>query len=339
MDSIWSTTASGRKHESLKGDIKTQAAVIGAGLAGILIAHFLQQSGVETIVLEGSRVGSGQTKNTTAKITSQHDLIYDKLIKHFGVEKARQYAYANQKAIYEFRHIIKQKGIDCDYSDTDCYLYSVNGTKKLEAEEKAAKSLGIAAEMKCKTDLPFNIAGALKFPNQGKFHPLKFLFALSDGITVYENTPVRRIEGNTIYTKNGIVQAENIIIASHYPFINIPGYYFMRVYQERSYVIALENAALPNGEYLGIDDEHAFSLRSYKNTLLLGGGSHRTGAKDSAGKYELLRPPPQNTIPAAAKSRTGRRRTALRLTMCPISEGIPPRPRICMLRRASENGE
>ena len=188
MDSIWSTTASGRKHESLKGDIKTQAAVIGAGLAGILIAHFLQQSGVETIVLEGSRVGSGQTKNTTAKITSQHDLIYDKLIKHFGVEKARQYAYANQKAIYEFRHIIKQKGIDCDYSDTDCYLYSVNGTKSLKPRRKLQKPRDCRGD-EVQNRPAVQYRGRAEIPNQGKFHPLKFLFALSDGNTVYENTP------------------------------------------------------------------------------------------------------------------------------------------------------
>jgi len=289
MGSIWSETAHGAKHDSLCGDINTAAAVIGGGLTGILIAHYLIQSGVETVVLERSHVGGGQTKDTTAKITSQHDLIYDKLVKHFGEEKAGQYAFANQKAIWKYRDIISRQNIDCDYADTDCYLYSVEGIKQLEAEEKAAQSLGIEAQLGNKTDLPFNTAATLIFPAQGKFHPLKFLFALSDGMTVYENTPVLEVENGVIHTPNGTVTAENIVIATHFPFINVPGYYFMRLYQDRSYCIALENAALPNGEFLGVDKDHALSLRVHKNLLILGGASHRTGAKDSAGKYEMLR--------------------------------------------------
>jgi Rieske Fe-S protein len=108
-------------------------------------------------------------------------------------------------------------------------------------------------------------------------------------MTVYESTPVLEVQNGTVYTKNGTVSAENVVIATHYPFINVPGYYFMRLSQERSYVIALENAMLPNGEYLGVDKDHGLSIRSHNAILLLGGGGHRTGAKDCGRKYELLR--------------------------------------------------
>lgn len=84
MDSIWTAETQIEKRDPLPGDTGTAAVVIGAGLAGILTAYYLGQEGIPTVVLEADRIGSGQTKNTTAKITSQHGLIYDRLIRTFG---------------------------------------------------------------------------------------------------------------------------------------------------------------------------------------------------------------------------------------------------------------
>ncbi len=78
MESIWKKTVEIPKRDSLKEELHTQAVVIGAGMAGILTAYLLKQKGVESIVLEAERIGGGQTQNTTAKITSQHNLIYAK---------------------------------------------------------------------------------------------------------------------------------------------------------------------------------------------------------------------------------------------------------------------
>ena len=88
MKSIWTAETKIRNRESLPGDIDTEALVIGGGLAGILTAYYLKQAGIDTVVLEADRIGSGQTKNTTAKITSQHGLIYDRLLRTLGSKKA-----------------------------------------------------------------------------------------------------------------------------------------------------------------------------------------------------------------------------------------------------------
>ena len=96
MNSLWTETISIPEREALPGDMKTEAAVIGGGLAGILTARLLSESGVRTVVLEADRIGGGQTKNTTAKITSQHGLIYDRLAEQFGMEAAGQYASAGE---------------------------------------------------------------------------------------------------------------------------------------------------------------------------------------------------------------------------------------------------
>ena len=111
-ESIWSKTAALPERPALAGGLDVDAAVIGGGMAGVLTAHFLKAAGLRTVLLEASRVGGGQTKNTTAKITSQHGLIYHRLIERSGEEPARQYADANQRAVAEYRRMVRELGID-----------------------------------------------------------------------------------------------------------------------------------------------------------------------------------------------------------------------------------
>lgn len=290
MNSIWTKTTKIQEHPILKGDLTADAVVIGGGLAGILTAFLLKQRNINTVVLEAATIGSGQTQNTTAKITLQHNLIYHKLIKNFGEEKAIQYAGANQQAIREYRKIINKKNIDCSFKEVPAYLYSEweKGSEKLLDEMEAAKALGINAEFTTHTQLPFPVTGALKFEKQAEFNPLAFLKALSDDLTIFEQTRVMNVEDNRILTNRGVVTAKHIIFATHFPFLNIPGFYFARMHQERSYVLALENAAQLDGMYLGIDTD-GLSFRNYKDVLLLGGGGHRTGENSIGGKYKMLR--------------------------------------------------
>lgn len=288
MESIWKKDVQIAERESLSSNIKTDIAIIGAGMAGILIGYFLKKSGISCVILEADRIGSGQTGNTTAKITFQHGVIYDRLIQKFGEEKALQYVNANKKAIDKYFRIVTEEGIDCMLEECDAYLYSRNGMKQLEDEFTAAQKLGVQAELTKDSNLPFDISIALKYSKQAQFHPLKFLKAISEQLEVYENTKVKAIEGKKLITENGVVLAEKIVIATHFPFINAPGYYFLRMHQERSYVIALENAPQLNGMYRGIDED-GLSFRNSGNYLLVGGGGHRTGENSSGGKYDLLR--------------------------------------------------
>ena len=78
-------------------------------MAGILTGYMLKQNGIDVVLIDAAKMASGNTKNTTAKITSQHDLIYDKLISEFGEEKARQYAKANELAIKKYKRILKKE--------------------------------------------------------------------------------------------------------------------------------------------------------------------------------------------------------------------------------------
>lgn len=267
--------------------METEIAVIGAGMAGVLIACLLQQEGRRVVVLEANRIGSGQTGNTTAKITSQHGLIYQKLVQTLGKEKARQYAMANQAAIEAYRGLIDGQGIDCDFEETEAYVYG-GDREQLKREAEAAAALGLPASFLDQVPLPIPGAGAVRFTRQAQFHPLKFLRAVSERLNIFERSCVRRVEGTTLVTDRAVVRAGQVVFACHYPFVNFPGLYFTRMHQERSYVLALEQAARVNGMFIGAGDR-VYSLRSAGNLLLLGGEGHRTGENSQGGRYDALR--------------------------------------------------
>lgn len=300
MKSVWSESCNFKKRESLNGNIEAEAVVIGAGIAGLLTAYMLKKKGINVVVIEAEEICSGNTKNTTAKITSQHALIYDKLIKEFGEDKARQYANANKLAIEKYKEIIDEEKIKCDFEEKDAYLYTLDNVLALENELKAATKLGIKAKLLESTELPFKVKAALKFYKQGQFNPLKFLEAISKDLTIYENTRALEIKEDLVVTDKGIIASKAIVVATHYPIMNTPGYYFLRMHQERSYVIALENAQDVNGMYIGIDNWN-YSFRNYKDLLLLGGGSHRTGKNEAGGKYEELRRVARKLYPNATE--------------------------------------
>lgn len=300
MESIWKKSCDIAKREKLCKEIETDTVIIGGGITGIQTAYLLNQKGVENIVIEASSIGSGQTKNTTAKITSQHGLIYDKLIDNFGKKKALEYAAANNSAIDKFARIIKNNKIECDFEYTDAYLYSQTDAETLELEARAAADLSLPASFVTDIDLPFPVCGAVRFENQAQFNPMKYLDALSSGLTVYENTPVKDVEEDIVYTENYKVRAKNIVFATHFPFINFPGYYFARMHQERSYVLALKNVEPPNGMYISADKE-GLSFRRYKEYLLLGGAGHRTGENSQGGKYDYLRRAAERYFPGCSE--------------------------------------
>ncbi|MCI8670328.1 MAG: FAD-dependent oxidoreductase [Lachnospiraceae bacterium] len=300
MESIWSEEVTIPQRKELIGGLNVEVAVIGAGMAGLLTAFFLKEHGCDVVVLEAERIAGGQTKHTTAKITSQHGLIYDKLIRNCGMEKAGLYAKANEWAIGAYEKIIEDKNFACDFQRLPSYLYSIKQTESLMAEADAAAALGIKAYYTKKNKLPFPTAGEVCFENQAQFHPLKFIRAISEGITIYENTRVISVKQHVIYTERGTVTANHIVFATHYPFINIPGFYFIRQHQERSYVLALSGAAQLKGMYYGID-RNTLSFRNSGDILLLGGGAHRTGENREGGSYEMLRKEARKLYPNATE--------------------------------------
>lgn len=294
MESIWTKTCSLPQFPTLKGEHKTDVLIIGGGLTGILCAHFLHQQGIDYILTEADQIGKATTGNTTAKITSQHGLIYHKLKNSIGLENAGLYLKANQKALELYGKLCEN--IDCDYVEKDNYIYSTSSEAKLEQELFTLEQLHFPAEYSRSLPIPVSSCGAVRFPKQAQFHPLKFLSAIASGLNIYEHTKVQEFIGYTAVTNHGKIHAEQIIVATHFPFLNKHGLYFLKLYQHRSYAIALSNAPDYDGMYAD-DSKTGLSFRNYQNLLFVIGGSHRTGKR--GGNWKELREFAQQQFPQA----------------------------------------
>ena len=276
MGSLWEQTWEKPNFPAQDGDLSTDVLIIGGGMAGILCAYRLHCAGVPYVLAEAETICGGITKNTTAKLTSQHGLIYDKLISRFGIQRAKQYLAANQAALQTYRTLCRK--IDCGFEEKAAYVYALDDRRKLQREVNALEKLGVPADFTDELPLPFPVAGAVKFPNQAQFHPLKFVSGLAKGLRVYEHTRVRELIGTTAVTNHGRIRAEKILVTTHFPFLNKHGSYFLKLYQHRSYVIALQGAPDVDGMYVDAS-RTGLSFRNCQNLLLLGGGGHRTGKK------------------------------------------------------------
>ena len=274
MDSVWTQTAHLPEFEPLSDDIRTDVLVIGGGMAGLLCAWQLTRAGIDCVLVEADRLCSGMTQDTTAKITAQHGLIYRKLIRRLDTEQARLYLEANQHAVAEFRRLCQ--GIDCEFETQDSYVYSRSDRRTIEQEMAALEKLGCKAHLAEQLPLPFSVAGAVCLKHQAQFHPLKFAAAIAGGLRIFEHTKVQELAPGLAKTNRGVISAEHIIVATHFPMLNKHGGYFLKLYQHRSYVLALQNAPKIDGMYVD-EAKTGLSFRRYGDLLLLGGGSHRTG--------------------------------------------------------------
>ena len=278
----------------LRSHVKTDVLIIGGGMAGLLCGYRLQKNGVSCVIAEAAEIAGGTTGNTTAKVTSQHGLCYRNLISRFGHGIAGLYLEANEQALLDLRYLCRQ--IDCDWKDQDNFIYTTKDLQKLEKELSALNVLGYPASLEKDLPLPFPTLGGVKFPRQGQFHPRKFLSAIVPMLTIYEHTPVRLLEKNRAVTDFGSITAEKIIVATHFPFLNKQGSFFLKLYQQRSYVLALEHAPAFEGMYLD-EQENGLSFRHWGSCLLLGGGGHRTGK--TGGGWKVLEDKAQLFYPNA----------------------------------------
>ncbi len=277
MDSIW-TDGDAPAFPRLMGDAKTDVLIIGGGLSGVLCAHMLTKAGVDCLLVEANTIGSGITKNTTAKLSIQHGLVCHKLLRRFGAERTRLYLDANREALALYRSLCRD--IPCDFQEQDSFLFSRDSREPLDWELEALERLGYPAKFASPLPLPFPTAGAVCFPGQAQFHPLKFLRGIARGLPVREHTPIREMAPNAARTERGTIHFQKAIVATHFPFLNKHGSFFLKMYQSRSYVLALDNAPDLKGMYLDYQ-ENGLSFRNYGSVLLLGGGGHRTGKPGS----------------------------------------------------------
>ena len=306
MNSYWiESTKNLGNFEALSKNISCDVCIIGAGMFGLTTAYYLCKKGLKVVVLDKSEIGVKASGHTTAKITSQHGLIYKYLIHDLGVDIAKKYLTANEEAIKNIKHIIDEEKIECDYEVQSNFIYAISPEElsKVRDEVQSVNSLGFNAQFVADLSVPFEKKGAIMFPNQAMFHPRKYMLGLCYCIqkndseiftnsTVYD---VKRIDDNyETYTKDNTVKSKYVVLASHYPIINFPGFYFTKMYQDTSYIIGIDAKSAPfDGMYIN-SMPPTYSYRwanlNNKQILLLGGAGHKIGENNitNASTYDVL---------------------------------------------------
>ncbi|APW98711.1 (2Fe-2S)-binding protein [Halobiforma lacisalsi AJ5] len=291
-ESLWLATTPTTDYGPFDGGLEVDVAVVGGGITGLTAAIELKEAGRDVALLESDRIVESTTGHTTAKLTSQHGLIYDTLTSQFGDERAKGYADANEAAIDAVERRVEEHGIDCDFRRTEAYTYAAS-SDDLEAvrdEVAAAQGVGLSASYVEETPLPYDVPGAVRFDDQAEFHPRKYLLAIAeridgDGSHVFEETRALDLEPRPrpcVETNRGEVVADDVVVATHFPFFDRAGY-FSRMHPHRAYLLAVRIAGTPpEGMFYSTSSPPA-TIRSQPvaegddELLIVGGQSHKPG--------------------------------------------------------------
>ncbi|WP_440895619.1 FAD-dependent oxidoreductase [Amphibacillus sp. Q70] len=302
--SYWTESSILPAFPKLERDIHVDTVIVGGGITGITTAYLLANNGLKVAILEADRLLNGTTGHTTAKITAQHDLIYDELINNMGGSQARLYYEANTEALNFINKTIDQLQIDCDFSKQDAWVYATTEEyeQKIQKEAEAYDKLGITGYLVDTIPFDIQVKNALILQNQAQFHPIKYLNTLIKQITkkggqIFEQTTAVDVETRkqpTVFTRENFhVTADYILACTHFPFYEGLGLYSARMHANRSYVIAAKpKKKYPGGSFISAD-KPIRSLRSVmingEEMVLIGGESHKTGQGiDTMKHYQAL---------------------------------------------------
>ncbi len=284
---VWGNVKS--EYPKFKGKEKREAVVIGGGIAGVLTAFKLSEAGKKVTLLEADALFSGTTGKTTAKITYNQGYVYSELYARYGSETAKLYFQSQKEGIKGFLSLIEKYSIDCDLQETASYIFTFGSDERLKNNFKIMRNLGAEVNMQSgKTDV-FPVTNAIIAEKQYLFNPIKFLKALPKKFEIYENTRVINVDtaNKIINCENGIIEAQIIVIATHFPIIDLYGGYPFKLRQSLSYTIATDKHITENAYLEDTDD--GISFRPYTDGTIIGGCDHRTGRSAGQESFKKLK--------------------------------------------------
>ncbi|MBX4181467.1 FAD-binding oxidoreductase [Candidatus Parcubacteria bacterium] len=295
MATPWREFKKTKKYPKLKKDISVDVAIIGGGMAGVLNAYQLNKAGLSVALIEKNELGSYATMDTTAFITEVIDSDLSEVAEIFSPRDAKTVWNSGSEAIDEFERIITEEGIECEFTRCPNFIFTNTPKefKKLSEEYDWYKKFKIASELhEDKSNLNFPNSGYLEVPNQAKFHPTKFLFALAEraegkGVQIFENTEALDIAGDgpvSIETREGIIRAENVLIATYKPFTNQKTHLKKAMYRSYVFEVHVPKDLFKEGLYEDTENPyHYFRIdaQDSHDRMIIGGEDHKDIFGDS----------------------------------------------------------
>ena len=291
---VWSGTQP-RPGSPLTGDIETDVCVVGGGIAGVSVAYQLMRAGRRVTLLESRALGAGDTGATTAHLSSALDDRYCELEKRLDADGPRLAYESHQTAIETIEQTARDEGIDCDFAMVDGYLFLAPGhTPSLLDEERDAARRAGYEDVERLDSIPgvdFDSGPCLRFPRQGRFHPLKYLNGLAGAIErgggrIFTGSHVVEFSGGPeafVRTEDRFtVRAASIVVAT-----NIPANDRLVIHTKqapyRTYAIgaAVPHGAVPDALYWDTGDPYHYvrlqKLDPTREILIVGGEDHHSG--------------------------------------------------------------
>jgi glycine/D-amino acid oxidase-like deaminating enzyme/nitrite reductase/ring-hydroxylating ferredoxin subunit len=291
--SYWNATAPASAFPELRGEIEADVAIVGGGIVGVTTARMLKDRGLKVALVEARRVGEEVTGKSTAKITSQHNIVYSILERKFGEEGARLYGEANEAGLKTIRELAAREKIACNLETRDAFVFTNDEEEvgRIEAEAGLAIRLGLPASLTRDVGLPFEVRAAMRWREQAQFHPVRYVKGLAEtipgaGCHVFETSRVIDWDPHRIATDKGGVRARHVVMATHLP-LGKTGLFFAEAYPHMHPVIMgrADRARVPPGMYISVETPR-HSVRGHRDDdgqdwLIFAGPSFKHGHVDA----------------------------------------------------------
>lgn len=300
-ETIWRKAAPQKNnYPSLTGEHSADVVVIGGGITGLTSAMLLKNAGKKVILLEQGQLGEGTTGSTSAHLTAVVDSRYSAISKSFGIGTARRVARSMMSAIDKIEKIQADLGIDCDFKRVPGYFYTENekDVAAVKEEFQATKKVGLPVHLEEKAPLPFPTLSAFRTDDQAQLQPLSYIYGIAreidgEGSSIFENSKVKEVrdgEPCVVYTENGHVRADDVVMATHIPI----GFNVLQTELQnyRSFILTARVAGqIPEGLYWDTEDPYHY-IRSYmrndEQLLVFGGKDHKVGLASSQESFARL---------------------------------------------------
>jgi glycine/D-amino acid oxidase-like deaminating enzyme/nitrite reductase/ring-hydroxylating ferredoxin subunit len=307
-ESWWVESTPSTDYPGLTADSTTDVAVLGGGIAGLTTAYLLARAGRSVTVVEASRIATGVSGYTTAKVTAQHNLLYADLVKRHGDDAARLYAESQTEALGWIRRVVAEESIDCDLEEVPSLVYTeaLDDVEAVNDEVEAARKAGLPMEHVTTSGLPWSIRAGALLPGQTQFHPRRYLLALADafvaaGGRIVEGTRALDVgtvgDQHVVETDQGVLTATDVVVTTHYPFLD-RGMLFARLAPYRDVVVTAlvepdrdpDVMAISTGsEEGGTHSVRAAPYTDGRRLLVVTGGQYKTGKDvDVEARYDAL---------------------------------------------------
>jgi len=267
----WNDTAEAPAFPRLSGDLQVDIAIVGGGIVGVTAARLLKDQGLKVALIEARQIGRQVTGKSTAKMSSQHGILYQTLEQKFGEDRARLYAEAQETGIRRISELAAQYGIEADIEPMPAFVYTQDESyvSQLEKEVEVARRLGLPAHfLTGGIGLPFDVLAAMRWDDQAQFHPVKYVAGLAatipgEGSHVFENSRVVEYDPQRVQTDQGSVTARHVVMATHLPLGQI-GMYYSMAHPHAEPVIAAPIGFVPAGMYKNAE-KPGRSIRTHRS--------------------------------------------------------------------------